>query len=245
MPNPAVAVRIKRFRHRFGIAAPKVTVRTHYGWHWYAVGVAMLVALVAVSVWWLVQRDEAVMMQAELQLQRQRVVEMEEELRKLRSLSGTEQNAVRMERSTQQQLSARLKTLEQENAALKEDIALFERLVPADGTESVVRIERLNVVSAAEPGRYRYRLLVGYQPSKQEKEFRGRLQLTVISVQAGKEVQLNLPAGNEAAGEFQVELRNFLRKEGGFSLPAGARLKSVEARLLQGGTVKAKQLATY
>lgn len=245
MPNPAVTLKLKRFRQRFGIAAPRVTVRTHFGWPWYAGAIAALVFLVSAVVWWLAQRDEVVSLQSELIHLRQRVGEMDDELGKLRVKAGTEQSAVRMERTTQQQLLVRMKTLEQENAALKEDIALFERLVPAVGAESVVRIERLNVSSAPEVGRYRYRLLVGYQPSKQEREFKGRLQLSITASQAGKEIQLNLPAGNDSVGDFLVEVRHFLRKEGSFELPAGAKIKSVEARLVQGGVVKAKQSANY
>jgi len=246
MPNPAVTLRIKRFRRRFGIAAPKVTVRTHFSWPWYAAGVGLLVAVVAATVWWLAQHEEAVLMRAELVAQRQKMVEMDAELQSLRSQAGTEQSVVQIERTTQQQLSARLKALEQENAALKEDIALFERLVPADGIESSVRIERLSVVAGSEGGRFRYRLLVGFQPSKQEKQFRGRVQLALMLVQGEKEVALLLPKEGDASGsEYFLELRHFLRKEGGFAIPPGTRLKSVEARLLQGGVIKARQLVLY
>lgn len=245
MAYPAVTLKIKRFRQRFGITAPRVAVRTHFGWHWYAGAVVLIVVTVAAIVWWLAQRDEVVFMEGQMSTMSQRMAEMESELALLRSQAGTEQSAVRVERTTQQQLLTRLKALEQENAALKEDIALFEHLVPADGLESSVRIERLSVASASEPGRYRFRLLVGFQPSKQEREFRGRLQLSVVATQGGKEIQLELPANKEMDSEYLLEVRHFLRKEGGFVLPAGAKIKSLEARLLQGGAVKARQLASY
>lgn len=245
MPNPAVTLKLKRFRRRFGIAAPRVTVRTHFAWQWYAGGLVALVLSVAVVVWWLAQHDEVVNMQSELTSLQQRLADMDEELGKFRLKAGTEQSAVRMERTTGQQLLARMKTLEQENAALKEDIALFERLVPAVGAESTLRIERLNVSSAPELGRFRYRLLVAYQPSKQEREFKGRLQLSITASQSGKEILLNLPAGSDSAGDFVVEVRHFLRKEGSFELPTGAKIKTIEARLMQGGVVKAKQSASY
>jgi len=249
MPNPAVTLKLRRFRQRFrqrfGITAPRVTVRTHYSWHWYAAGGVILFLLVVLGAWWLAQHDEAVQMRNEITDLRQRLGEAEAELGKLRSTAGTEQSVVRIERSTQQQLAARLKTLEQENIALKEDVALFEKLVPATGAESVLRVERLSVVSSAEPGRYRYRLLVAFQPSKQEREFRGRLQLMVTAVQGGKEIHLQLPQAKDPAADYLLEMRHFLRKEGNIALPAGARIKSVEARILQGGNLKAKQLFNY
>lgn len=245
MPNPAVTLKLKQFRRHFGIAAPRVAVRTHFAWHWYVLAVVALVSLVAALVWWLAQRNEVGQIKEENASLHQKLSEMESELTTLRSKAGTEQSAVRMEKTTQQQLMARMRALEQENVSLKEDIALFERLVPTDGAAAAVRIERLSVVSVAEPGRYRYRLLVGYQPSKQEREFHGLLQLTVTALQGGKELLLQLPASGDAARDYVVETRHFLRKEGSFVLPVGAKLKTVEARLLQGGTVKAKQSANY
>ena len=48
MPPPAPTLKIRRFRRRFGIAAPKVVVRTHIPWPWY--GAALLV-LIEVEEW--------------------------------------------------------------------------------------------------------------------------------------------------------------------------------------------------
>lgn len=52
-----------------------------------------------------------------------------------------------------------------------------------------------------------------------------------------------IPSRREPAGEFHVEVKDFLRKEGSFELPAGAPLQSVEARVLQGDTLKARRVA--
>lgn len=245
MPTPAVTLKLKRFRRRFGIAAPRVTVRTHFDWHWYAVGAAFAILFFAGLGWWLAQRAESAQMGDEVRALQARLQELEGELTRLRPLAGTEQNAVRLERSAQQQLVSRLRQLEQENASLKSDIGLFERLVPADGVESTLRIEGLNVVSAAEAGQYRYRLLIAFQPGKNEKEMRGRLQLSVLATLAGRDVQYDLHSGKESSPEFAFEIRHFLRKEGGFNLPAGARIKSVEARLVQGGAVKARSVLNF
>lgn len=55
--------------------------------------------------------------------------------------------------------------------------------------------------------------------------------------------EMVIPSRRERAGEFHLEVRNLLRKEGSFESPAGARLQSVEARILQGDTLRAKRLA--
>lgn len=246
MPSPAITLRLKRFRHRFGVAAPRVAIRTHFCWHWYAAGLLALVVLVAAGTWWLAQHDEVVHMKAEMLQHRQLLEEANAELAQLRAEAGTEQSAVRMERSTQRQLLARLKVVEEENATLKADLAFFEKLVPAVGVESVLRVERLSLVSGSEPGKYRYRLLAAFQPSKEQRAFRGRLQLMVHAVQGGRDIVLPWPpAGREGEPEFILEMQHFLRKEGSLHIPVGARVKSIEARILQGDTVKARKIVTY
>ncbi|HRE17384.1 MAG TPA: hypothetical protein PLW86_10045 [Rhodocyclaceae bacterium] len=239
MPTPAVTLRLRRFRRRFGMTAPRVSVRTHVAWYWYALALLVLIAGVAAVVWWLAKQGEVSLMENEVLGLRSQVQSQDAEIIRLRLLTGTEQSAVQVERTAQQQLLSRLKQLEQENALLKEDMALFERLVPADVAESTLRIERLGLLAEPESGKYRYRLLLRFQPGKQEKEFRGRLQLTLTYLLAGKEALINFPAGKEAPGEYMIDVRNFLRKEGMISLPAGARVKRIEARVLQGGTVRA------
>ena len=84
-----------------------------------------------------------------------------------------------MERSTQLQLGDRVKGLELENAALKEDMRLFERLIPAAGEEATIRLEGFRVVPDGEQ-RYRYRALLAFQSGKQAPEFRGQLQISVV-----------------------------------------------------------------
>jgi len=242
MPTPAVTLKLRRFRRRFGITAPRVVVRSHLPWPWLAGAAALLLLLVVAGVWSVMQHNEAGAMGREVERLRQQLQAQHEELLLLRSTAGTGQNAVRMERMAQQQLLSRLQGLERENAALKEDMLLYERLIPVLGEEAALRIENFRL-SAEGRGRYRYRLLLAFQPSKQAPEFNGRLQLAVVYVLSGKELQLVLPGNREAKADFQVELKHFLRREGVLELPEGAVIKSIEARVLLGDTLKAKRMA--
>ncbi len=195
-------------------------------------------------VWSVAQYGETAQLKAELASVREQLQAAREETVRLRSVSGTEQNAVEMERTAQRQLVSRLKALEAENVGLKEENALFERLVPpAAGNEAVVRVERLRVARESEGGQYRYRILLAFQASKQLRDFRGRLQFKAVISQEGRDQQLTFPAPTEAAGDYQVEIHHFLRKDGILTIPRGARLKSVEAYVFQGDTLKAKGLA--
>lgn len=244
MPTPAVTLKLRRFRRRFGITAPRVAVRTHIPWQWYAAGMLALTLAITAIAWSIAQRGEKAQLQQEIGRLEDRLKLAAQELQELRAAVGTEQSGVQMERSAKQQLHSRVKLLEGENASLKEDIAFFERLVPpAGGAEAAVRIERLRVVAEAEPERYRYRLLVGFVANKQVKDFKGRLQLAISYSLAGRDQLMTLPGGHESPPEYGIEVRHFLRKEGVFALPAGAKLRGVEARILQSDTLKAKRSA--
>lgn len=129
MPTPAVTLKLKKFRRRFGIAAPRVTVRSHIGWQWYATALGALVAMITGIVWSLAQQGEASELVREIRELRQQLGDRNEELILLRAGAATEQNAVQMERSAQQSLVSRIKELERENASLKEDVSVYERLI--------------------------------------------------------------------------------------------------------------------
>lgn len=242
MPTPAFAMRLRRFRQRFGITAPRVVVRSYLPWQWLALPALLLALLVGAIGWLMAQRNEAGTLGQEVEALRQQLLVQREELNILRSGAGTGQNAVSIERATQQQLLGRIQGLEAQNAVLKEDILLFERLIPVAGEGAVIRIENFRVAQEV-PGHFRYRLLLAFQPDRQSPDFRGRLQLVIDFDLAGKRVQLLLPDKRESLAEYQLELKHFLRREGAFELPVGAVLLGVEARVLQGDTLKFKRLA--
>lgn len=115
--------------------APRVVVRTHVSWHWYAAGGALVALVVLMIVGLALQHGNAGAMETELMSLRLQVRSLDEELLRYRSTAGTEQNAVQMERSTQQRLLSRVRALEFENAVLKEDMLLLERPIPAAGED--------------------------------------------------------------------------------------------------------------
>jgi hypothetical protein len=198
--------------------------------------------MVGATGWFMAQRNEEGALVQEVEALRQQLLVQREELSVLRSGAGTGQNAVSIERATQQQLLGRIKGLEAQNALLKEDILLFERLIPVAGEGAAIRIENFRVAQE-ELGHFRYRLLLAFQPDRQTPDFRGRLQLVIDFELSGKRVQLLVPDKRESFTEYQLELKHFLRREGVFQLPVGAVLRGVEARVLQGDTLKFKRLA--
>lgn len=240
MPISAVSKKFRKILHRRRDFAHRVVVRRHLSWYWYLLGSGLSLSLVVAILWVLLQHDGSAELERERDSLRHRVRQLDEELLGLRSSAGTEQSAVQMERATSQQLIARVKALEAENAALKGDQLLFERLVQASGVESSIRIEGMRVVPDG-PQHYRYQFLLAFRPGKRQPEFRGRLQLSVVFALDGRSKEQLVPGGKEGSEGLQLEVRSFLRKEGRFELPAGAVLQSVEARIYQGDTLQTKR----
>lgn len=170
----------------------------------------------------------------------------------------TKQN---IDRSEQQQLAVQVKSLEDENTKLKEDLAFFESLLPVDANAQGVSIRKLKAESVA-PNQLHYQLLV-MQGGKGDHDFIGNLQLNVTVVQNGKSAMIafpepaatpapnapgaSAPAKAEAAtalDNFKLAFKHYQRVDGVLTLPDGAVIKSVQARILDKGQIRA-QLSTY
>lgn len=151
------------------------------------------------------------------------------------------ESQLNIERSAQKQLASQVKILESENAKLKEDLAFFESLLPAD-TGSGVSIRRLKAELIA-PNQLRYRLLI-MQGGKGSRDFVGDLQFAVTVVHAGKSAMMMFPQGNAGEAEkLRLNFKHYQRVEGILTLPEGALVKAIQARVLEKGQIRAQQTA--
>lgn len=246
-----LAVTLRRLRSRFGISAPKVAVRTHIPWYWRALATIAVLSISFALAGWVYDAGRKIAgfdrreTEQELATLRERVAELEQEAAKLRALANAGESTVQIERTAQQQLVRQVKTLEQENGRLKEDLAFFENLAAAEGKEAGFTINRLRIEPNGTPGQYRYRLLAAAQGGKKDREFRGSVQLVVSLQQEGKNAMMIVPAQNDPArNRFNINFKHFQRVEGTFQVPPGARVTSVEARLIQDGATRATQTVT-
>jgi hypothetical protein len=150
-----------------------------------------------------------------------------------------------IQRATENQMASQVKALETENAKLKEDLAFFESLLPTNIGVQGITIQRLKA-EVADSNQLRYRLLVmqGQQgPSPNGVHvFAGNLQLSVTVMQQGQTKIINFPsAGGNDAASFNLSFKYYQRLEGNVTLPEGATVKSVQARVLEKGQLRAQQ----
>lgn len=178
----------------------------------------------------------------EIQSLRDHVRELENELTRMRALAGSGENSLQIERATQRQLSLQFRALEAENAALKEDLAFFEGLTGE--VQEGVRVERFRVDPAPVAGVYRYRLLVVNNSGRSLKSSKIDLQFVVKMRQGGQDAVVVFPSEPEPESEQATGVKNFHRIEGEFVVPSDAEVLLVEVKLLQDGSVRAKQSVT-
>lgn len=85
----------------------------------------------------------------------------------------------------------------------------------------------------ARTGRYRYAAV------NAGRQFLGELQFRIEGEQQGRPIELTLPA--ETAGSNRVSIRHRLHSGGTLWLPEDIRVGTVEIRLIQDGTVRARR----
>jgi signal transduction histidine kinase len=156
---------------------------------------------------------------------------------KAQSIANTAESLLMAERTTLERLTQQLKQIEGDAQTLREDLAFYERLLPAPGEGIAIRAFR---VEQGMPGRLSYQMLVA-QSGRGRGEFVGRYDFSVFGTQAGK-------PWNQAAigGARNVSMRQSARLEGMIDVPSDVVVKVVQARLMDAsGAVKSSQQARF
>jgi hypothetical protein len=240
---------LKKIRQRFGISAPRMTVKTHVAWYWRILGlVAVLSCSFALAAWIYdagrrfagFDRSEA---EQELSQLRERVGRLNQETAGLHASVNASESKLQIERAAQAQLGRQVKVLEDENARLKEDLAFFENLIPSEHRDNTLLINRFRVEPGALPGEFRYRLML-LQGGRRDKPFQGNLKLLVAVQQDGKDATITLPEEGGAPA-YNISFKYFQRVEGTFRVAPGARVKIVQIRIFENGYTQARATQSF
>lgn len=240
-------MRLRRIlKRRFSIAAAPLSVRRHVSWYW---RLPLMVALLAGGVmlsWWFYQEGTRFAglhggpTIEELQQLRERTTQLEQEIATLRSMGTQNVRTMQIEQVTQDDLAKTVKTLQHENAKLKEDLAFFRKLMSPDKNDGDLSIYRFKVESSPLPGEYRYQLLI-LQGGQREREFQGKVQFLVSLTQEGKKLALVLPTPKDPEAQaYNVSFKFYRRLEGTFHVEPKALVKNVQVRVFENGSTQPK-----
>jgi len=233
-----------KVRKRFGIAAPRVAVHSPIPWYLRWVGVALLFALSAAAAVWIYDAGRRFAgfdqseVQSELNTTKRDLAAAQEELERLRAVANAAERRLAIERAAQQKLAQQIRTLEQDNARVKEELATFESMLSSEmRSGSVLTIYRFKVEADVLPGEYRYHLLLVTPRARREREFNGRLELVVNMVEGGQSAMMSFPEpGDASASEFRLAFKYFRRVEGSFRVNPKARVENVQVRVYETGS---------
>lgn len=238
-----VTGRWAKVRRRFGIAAPRVAIHSHIPWYWRWAGIAVLLGVSAASAAWIYDtgRRLAGFDYGELQQRLYRVqAELDDtrtELARVRAIANAADSRVAIERTAQQKLAQQIRTLEEENAKVREELATLESMFSSDArSANALSIYRFKVEPDVLPGEYRYHLLLVGPSSRRERDFSGRLELVVSLQEGGQNVMMSFPEPKEAgAAAFRLSFKYFRKVEGTFRVSPKAKVESVQVRVFESG----------
>jgi len=134
--------------------------------------------------------------------------------------------------ATRADLVKQVKTLDEENERLREDLSLFQQMISGNEESDVeLVIHRFSMEAGQLPGEYLYTLLLA-QGGQRSKEFKGKLEFVVGLLQNGEEKFISLVDEN-ASKEFPINFRFYHRLEKSFQIPADTVVKSLQVLIYE------------
>ena len=135
----------RRLRGHFGISAARMTVKTRLPWWERGAGAVAVVVAVGALLWWAFDVGQALGSSGRKNVEPQTAV-LENEAARLRSdaselriRNSQLESDLAMSRGVQQTLSRQLAELAQENAKLKEESIVLQRLASDAGRQTSIR----------------------------------------------------------------------------------------------------------
>ncbi|HLX80534.1 MAG TPA: DUF6776 family protein [Burkholderiales bacterium] len=241
-----MASRFSKLRQRFGIAAPRMSVRTHVPWYLRWLGLAVLLAFSATLAAWMYDAGRRFAgfdrgeVEQELSAARSELEKAREELKRLSAVANAADSKVSIERTAQQKLAQQARGLEQDNARLREELALFESMLSSDTAGAApLSILRFKAEPDVIPGEYRYRVLLLASGPRRGRDFQGRLELVVSLTEAGRSAMITVPGQAEPdSASFRLGFKHFQRVEGIFRVNPKAKVTNVQARVYETGSAE-------
>jgi hypothetical protein len=157
----------------------------------------------------------------------------QEEREKAQSIANTAGTLVTAGKASEDKLIEQVKQLQAENQSLRNDLGFFEKLIPSSGVDGVaIRGLQADLQNGKD---LKWQVLV-IQASKNAAEFHGQLELTFSGLLNGKPWSATLPNGAQA-----LSIKQYGRLEGVFEVPGQVQVKGVQAKVLEGSSIRATQ----
>lgn len=237
----------RSIKRRFGISATRLSVRPHVPWYvrWAITTPFFLMA--GFLVWWSYDagmefagfhRGKA---ETEIAVLRQRVVELESENAKQANQLAVGERQGQMLQASSDEIQAQIKLLQDENTLLKDDLAFFQNLPLASGSDAELSIHNLKIEASQLAGEYHCRMLLVQGVQRRGREFEGEMVVVVSGQQAGQKVVIQFPQKNaQEMGDYRLSFKYYQRVDHVLRVPAEMKVNSVEVKVFESGVQEPK-----
>ena len=235
----------RRLRTNFSIGSSRMAIRSQLAWYWRWLLNVLLMVLVATVVWWLVENSYRITgfdineVKAHLASLTQENAALKAQVETAHGTLNERDRQLQIEKAAQGELARTVAQLQEENAALKEDLGFLRNIMSSGTTPEGIGVSNLKVERDGKGNEYRYRMLLT-QGGQRKQDFKGKIQILARVAKDGGVSTLTFPDAppSDPAGAF--EFRFYHKVEGRFAIPDGATLKGVDVRILAlpGGQVK-------
>ena len=242
----------RRLRSTFGIGSSRMAIRSQMAWYWRWLLNVLMMVLVATVVWWLVENSYRITgfdmneVKARLASLTQENAALKAQVETAHGTLNERDRQLQIEKAAQGELARTVAQLQEENAALKEDLGFLRNIMSSGTTPEGIGVSNLKVERDGKGNEYRYRMLLT-QGGQRKADFHGRIQIVARVAQGPAVTTLTFPdpSAPETTGSF--EFRFYHKVEGRFRIPEGAALKGVDMRVLAvpGGQVKLSRTINF
>ena len=228
-------MRLRLLRRRMTVSAPRMSIRSATPWPLRWLLAAVVLGFSGALALWAFEFGKEIAgldrnAKQELAKLREEVLTLRADLTKAQSIVNTSESLLTAEKAAQSQLLLQIGQLQADNQTLRGDLGFFERLIPGTGTDAL-SIRGLQVEKVAD-AQLKWQVLM-IQAEKNAPEFKGQLEVTFTGTLDGRPWQ-----ATQASQPQPVLIKGYLRQEGLVDVPSQAVVKTVTARILQGGTTK-------
>ena len=229
-------MRLRLLRRRLTVSAPRMAIRSTMPWPLRWLLAAVVLGFSGALALWAFEFGKEIAgldrnAKQELEQLCTEVSQLREALGKAQSVANTSESLLTTEKTAQEQLLLQIRQLQADNLALRSDLGFFERLIPGTGS-GAPSIRGLQIERVAET-QLKWQVLM-IQAEKNAPDFKGQMEISFAGTLDG-----NPWSAQHAATPQAVLIKGYLRQEGLVDVPSRAVVKTVTARILQGGAVKA------
>jgi hypothetical protein len=229
-------MRLRLLRRRLTVSAPRMAIRSATPWPLRWLLAAVVLGFSGALALWAFEFGKEIAgldrnAKQELEQLRAEVRQLRDDLGKAQSVANTSESLLTTEKTAQEQLLLQIRQLQADNLTLRSDLGFFERLIPGTGSDAL-SIRGLQVERVAD-AQLKWQVLM-IQAEKNAPDFKGQLEISFAGTLDGRPW-----AAQHASTPQTVLIKGYLRQEGMVDVPSQAVVKTVTARILQGGAVKA------